>query len=254
MPLWRALCALLVVLALAGCGGGEGGKDAGAASAAADGGATLWVTRETGAEVVLTAKVPEGDSVLQALDRHADVETRYGGRFVQAVNGIEGSLEDQRDWFYFVNGIEPGVGAGEVELNKGDVAWWDYRDWSRRMAAPVVVGSFPEPFLHGWDGERRPAEVEAPAGFDAEADALLRLLGGPGGEGEPNVFRLVVEPDATGATLTARRAPGDGSPVTFILAGSEPAVRAAAQALADDPSVIRYLYTARFDEGGEVVK
>ena len=106
----------------------------------------------------MTAQVPAGRFGLQALDRHADVETLYGGRFVQAVNGIKGSLDDQRDWFYFVNGIEPGVGAAEVELNEGDVAWWDYRDWSRRMAAPVVVGAFPEPFLHGWDGERRPAE------------------------------------------------------------------------------------------------
>ena len=44
------------------------------------------------------------------------------------------------------------------------------------------------------------------------------------------------------------------SPVTFTLAGSEPAVRAAAQALAEDPAVIRYRYTARFDEAGEVVE
>ena len=41
--------------------GGEDGS-AGAAQAAADGGATLWVTRETGAEVVVTAQVPAGDS------------------------------------------------------------------------------------------------------------------------------------------------------------------------------------------------
>lgn len=198
--------------------------------------------------------MPAGDSVLQALDRHADIETRYGGRFVQAVNGIEGSLEEQRDWFFFLNGIEPGIGSAEVELRKGDVAWWDYRDWSKQMAAPVVVGAFPEPFLHGWDGKRRPAEVEAPPSFEAEAGALLRVLGGDRGEGEPNVFRLVVEPGGGGATLTARRGAGDGSPVTFTLAGSEPAVRAAAQALAEDPSVIRYRYTARFDEGGEVVE
>jgi Domain of unknown function (DUF4430) len=212
------------------------------------------VTRDFGAEVVLEAKVPVGDSVLQALDRHADIETRYGGRFVQAVNGIEGSLAKQRDWFYFVNGIEPGVGSAEVELHRGDVAWWDYRDWSKQMAAPVVVGAFPEPFLHGWDGTRRPAEVEAPPGFAAEADALLRVLGGARGEGEPNVFRLVVEPGAGNATLTARRGAADGSPVTFTLAGAEPTVRAAARALAEDPSVIRFRYTARFDAGGEVVE
>ena len=73
--------------------------------------------------------------------------------------------------------------------------------------------------MHGWDGERRPVEVEAPPGFEAEAEALRRVLGGPGGDGEPNVFRLVIEQGAAGATLVARRGAADGSPVTFTLCG-----------------------------------
>jgi uncharacterized protein DUF4430 len=247
LPL-RALAALVAVLALAGCGGGGDGG-----TAASTGGATLWVTQDAGAKVVLTAKVPVGDSVLQALDRHADVETSYGGRFVQAVNGIAGSLGEQHDWFFFVNGIEPGVGSDAVELREGDVAWWDYRDWSQRMAAPIVVGAFPEPFRHGWDGKRRPARIVAPAGFEAEAEALLRVLGGPGGEGEPNVFRLVVDRGAEGATLRAGRGPSDDSPATFRLSGAETAVRAAARALAADPAIVRFRYTARFDASGKVI-
>jgi uncharacterized protein DUF4430 len=246
--LQRALAALVAVLALAGCGGGG---DSG--TAASTGGATLWVTQDAGAKVVLTAKVPVGDSVLQALDRHADVETSYGGRFVQAVNGIAGSLGEQHDWFFFVNGIEPGVGSDAVELREGDVAWWDYRDWSQRMAAPIVVGAFPEPFRHGWEGERRPARVVTPAGFETEAEALLRVLGGPGGEGEPNVFRLVVDRGAEGAILRAGRGPSDDSPATFTLSGAETAVRAAARALAADPAIVRFRYTARFDASGKVI-
>jgi hypothetical protein len=245
----RAIAALLAFLALAGCGGGEEGG----APPAATGGATLWVTRDEGAKVLLTAKVPAGDTVLQALDRHADVETSYGGRFVQVVNGMAGSLGEQRDWFFFVNGIEPSVGSDDIELREGDVAWWDYRDWSERMAAPIVVGAFPEPFRHGWEGKRRPAKVQAPAGFEAESETLLRVLGGSGGKGEPNVFRLVAEEGTEGATLRARRGPADASPATFILSGAENAVRAAADALAADPSIVRFRYVARFDESGRVV-
>jgi hypothetical protein len=245
----RLLVALLAILALAGCGGGGDGGG----PPAATGGATLWVTRDEGAKVLLTARVPAGDTVLQALDRHADVETSYGGRFVQAVNGMAGSLGQQRDWFFFVNGIEPGVGSDDIELREGDVAWWDYRDWSERMAAPIVVGAFPEPFRHGWEGKRRPSRVQAPAGYEAESDALLRVLGGSGGKGEPNVFRLVVEEGAEGATLRARRGPADGSPVIFTLSGAESAVRAAAGALAADPSIVRFRYVARFDGSGGVV-
>ena len=246
-----ALLALVLALVLAACGGegeaGGSGADAGSESA------QLWVTRDLGAELVLEAEVPAGMTVIQALDREADVETGYGGRFVQRVNGIEGSLTRRQDWFYFLNGIEPDRGGAEVAIRPGDVVWWDFRDWSRRMAQPVVVGAFPEPFLHGWSGERRPVEVRAPAGFAAEAAALLRTLGGPGGEGEPNVFALEVAAGVQGATLRAKRGPKNDSPVTFTLAGSEAAVRAAAAALVADPSIVARRYEARFDDAGQVV-
>ena len=60
--------------------------------ATAGGDAQLWVTRDNGTEVVLEAAVPSGISAIAALDGEADIETRYGGRFVQAVDGVEGSL------------------------------------------------------------------------------------------------------------------------------------------------------------------
>ena len=95
----------------------------------------------------------------------------------------------RRDWFFFVNGIEPGRGAAEVELRPGDIAWWDHRSWAARMAEPVVVGAFPEPFVHGWEGRRRPVELRLPAGFEADAPALRRLLGGPGARGSRTFLR-----------------------------------------------------------------
>lgn len=243
----RALAALLLALLLAACGGGEGGE-AGEGPTA-----RLWVTRDRGAQVVLTATVPAGLTVMQALQREADVETRYGGRFVEAVDGVEGSLDEGRDWFYFLNGIEPDVGAAEVELDEGDIAWWDYRSWSEQMAQPVVVGAFPEPFVHGWGDERRPVVVSAPPTLAVQAQALRRLLGS-GGSGEPNSFVLQVLKGAQGATLTAMRGEANDAPVTFRLAGSLPAVRAAAEKLVDRPASIRFLYEARFDDEGSVVR
>ena len=75
---------------------------------------------------------------MQALDREADVGTRFGGRFVQSVNGIEGSLSARRDWFYFVNGIEADRGATEYRLNEGDILWWDFHAWGGQRRARVV--------------------------------------------------------------------------------------------------------------------
>ncbi|MDQ3867812.1 MAG: DUF4430 domain-containing protein [Actinomycetota bacterium] len=243
----RALLALsALALVVAACGGGSGAGDP------ARGGetATLWVTRERGAEVILEKAIPAGSTALQALDREADVETRYGGRFVRAVNGIEGSIDARRDWFYFLNGIEPDLGGADVTVHGGDVVWWDFRSWADTMAQPVVVGAFPEPFLHGWNGKRRPVDVRAPPELAHEADALGRVLGGREGTRDPNVFALRVEPAAEGATLTAGRGARNDSPVTFTLRGSLASVRAAAAALARDPSIVRFRYEARFDEEG----
>jgi Domain of unknown function (DUF4430) len=245
------LLALAVALAVAACGG----AGAGASEESRSGeGATLWVTRDAGAEVLVEASVPAGIDAIEALERHAEVETRYGGRFVAAVNGIEGRLERQEDWFYFLNGIEADLGGAELRLRPGDVIWWDFRSWRESMRRPVVVGAFPEPFLHGWDGRRRPAEVVGPPELADEADALRDVLGGSAGEGEPNRFVLAVDEAAEGARLTAERGARNDAPVTFTLAGSRAAVRAAATALARDPAVVRFRFEARFDEAGRVLE
>ena len=242
------LLIVVLALALAACGGAGAGGD----PPAEQGTATLWVTRDRGAEVLLTADVPAGLTVIQALDREAEIETRYGGRYVQSIDGIEGSLSKQQDWFFFVNGIEPDVGGTEVVLEPGDVAWWDFRSWEQEAEAFVVVGAFPMPFSRGWKGRTRPVDVRAPAELADAADALRAVLGA-GGSGPPNVFELAVEHGVEGAELTAEREPANDAPVTFRLAGSETAVRAAALALAADPAIVRYRYSARFDETGAVL-
>jgi Domain of unknown function (DUF4430) len=90
------------------------------------------------------------------------VETRYGGRFVNAIDGIKSRSGDGRrfDWFYYVNGIEADVGAAERKVEGNDRVWWDYHDWTGVMRIPAVVGSFPEPFLHGTDGKRYPIRID----------------------------------------------------------------------------------------------
>lgn len=195
-----ALAAVAVAL-LAGCGGGGDG-----------GTATLWVTRDEGRTVLVDASVPAGETALQALDRRTDVTTRYGGRFVQSVNGVDGSIATRHDWFYFVNGIEAPRGAQEYRLRDGDVLWWDYRDWGRygeNVAA--VVGAFPEPFVHGFGGEVPPAYVVGPRTKPVERVArLLRAKHVAAAPAGGNV--LVVE---AGPTRFDARAVGGGVRMTF---------------------------------------
>ncbi len=208
----RALAALAVLVLLAGCGG-AGGEE---------GTATLWVTRDRGAEVLLDAEVDAGQTLMRALASKVDVETRYGGRFVQSIDGVAGSLEDQHDWFWFVNGYEGDRSASAYRLRDGDVAWLDYRAWEREGEARVVVGAFPEPFLHGYDGKTRPAVVRF-EGSRARAARLGRAIGAGSIEplGTPlpdgaNVLELRDGPDRASAELLGQNA---GDPVRLVLSG-----------------------------------
>ena len=134
----RRTLVLVLALALAGCGGSGRGH----------GTATLWVTTDRGAHVVFSGPVPAGSDGIRTVEGKLKVTTRYGGRYLQSVNGIAGSLSQQRDWFFYVNGIEGDRSAAEVTIHPGDVLWWDYRHWSgATMHVPVVVGAYPKPFL-----------------------------------------------------------------------------------------------------------
>jgi hypothetical protein len=211
----RALGALLVLVLLAGCGGSAAGGEEGTAQ--------LWVTRDRGAEVLVDAEVRAGQTLMRALAGQAEVETRYGGRYLQSVNGIAGSLDAQRDWFWFVNGYEGDRSAAEYRLRDGDVAWFDYRRWEREGEARVVVGAFPEPFLHGYAGETRDAVVRFEPGLEARARQLAETIGAgsvePLGEPVPDDANVLEVREGAGEMTAELRGETAGDPVRVVLAG-----------------------------------
>jgi hypothetical protein len=200
---WRiALAALaavpLAAVPLAGCGLGAGPTPSGV---------RLDVTRDFGATSLYSLRTPNShgeETVMSLLQRNATVATRYGGGFVESIDGRSGGHEGGQpiDWFYYVNGVQAPKGAADTNVHPGDRVWWDLHDWSQTEEVPAVVGSFPEPFLNGIDGERLPVRVECaePAGGTCRTvTAHLRAAGvisglaalGPAGE-EPDTLRLLV--------------------------------------------------------------
>lgn len=177
MPRARRIAALLAAL-LAALGAG------GCAEAARDDDepARLTVTSDFGSQRLLerrAVELPAGETAMRMLQRAADVETRYGGGFVQCVGDACGGSEAgrRRDWFYYVNGIEAPKGAAATRVRPGDRVWWDRRDWDGAARVPAVVGSFPEPFLHGPAGERLPVRVECrDPGSEVCRDARAALV------------------------------------------------------------------------------
>jgi hypothetical protein len=168
-----AVMAVLAALAVAGCGFGAGDST---------GQVTLTVTRDFGGEVLHEGidqdTASEGDTVMRLLQSKYDVKTRYGGGFVQAIDGVAGGRENGRraDWFYYVNGIEAPVGAAERRLAAGEDVWWDHHDWDAAQRVPAVVGSFPEPFASGLEGKRFPIRLVCAANADRSCDEVETRL------------------------------------------------------------------------------
>ena len=198
-PLVLAVAALASSAASAGCGVGAG---------KAPSGVELTVTRDFGSVSLASWSAPRvrgAETVMSLLVRNARVTTRYGGGFVQGIDGVAGGRTAGRpvDWFYYVNGIEAAQGAAATRVHGGERIWWDRHDWSQTDHIPAVVGSFPEPFRHGIGGKRLPVRVEcdAVAGLACRtvvsrlrARGVPAAVAAPGSGAEPRTLRVLVAP------------------------------------------------------------
>ena len=158
-----------LVVGLPGCGLGPGPGTSDV---------TVNITRDFGSGLVGAAtvhRVPGSETVMRMLERHFRVGTRYGGGFVQSVNGRQGG-SSKRDWFYYVNGVQAPRGAATTAVHQGDRIWWDLHDWSATQSVPAVVGSFPEPFVHGIAGRRYPVTLECAGDVSAACARVSREL------------------------------------------------------------------------------
>jgi hypothetical protein len=179
-------CVLALALAATGCGLGAGKTP---------GGVRLTVTHDFGTGRILDTPSPQragSETVMRLLQRNARVKTRYGGNFVQGIDGRAGGRSGGRrvDWFFYVNGIESSRGASDVKVHDGDRIWWDRHDWGTTLHVPAVIGSFPEPFLHGVDGKRLPSRVECATARSPACRAVtdgLRRVGVVAGIAAPGV-------------------------------------------------------------------
>jgi len=226
--------ALLAVLILTGCGVGFGAGDE-------SGSAGLTVTRDYGSQVLVDEAVGglgQSSTAMRLLDGAAEIETRYGGGFVQSIDGISGSGGARSfDWFYFVNGIAADRGAAEFVIAPGDRMWWDHRDWTDAMNVNAVVGSYPEPMKSGYEDREWPVvvqcrEQQGPAcdlvSDQLAADGVEISTGEPGPESmrvmvgawpalrsDPVASRLDSAPAVSGVFARFGREGGEGGSVTL---------------------------------------
>jgi hypothetical protein len=198
------LAASLAALLASGCGLGAG---------KAPSGIGLVVTRDFGASLLRSWSAPQArgqETVMSLLSRNAKVQTRYGGGFVQSIDGVAGGGQQSGqpvDWFYYVNGVQASKGAASTNVQPGDHIWWDRHDWSQTEEVPAVVGSFPQPFLNGLGGKRLPVRVECAEARGTACTTVVKRLRAQGvpaavsalgsGAGATQTLRVAVGPWAT---------------------------------------------------------
>jgi hypothetical protein len=190
-----AAAAALAAALLAGCGPPE-----------PPGGVELTVTRDFGTAPVLDQPDPArtpSDTVAALLQRDARVRaSAHAG------------------WSVYVNGIDATRNAAAQRVHDGDRIWWDRHGRAAAARIPAVVGSYPEPFLHGSGGRRLPVRVECGADDRTACREVARALGRSG---------VLAGQSAIGS--------GVGPEVLRVLVGPWPSLRAdqAARLLEDGP-------------------
>ena len=82
-----------------------------------------------GSSTSVTVTVPQGSSVLDALEAAgygvSTQNTQYG-IYITGIGGVEASSRDRRGWVYAVNGVEPSYSAANYALSSGDSIAWAY--------------------------------------------------------------------------------------------------------------------------------
>jgi hypothetical protein len=277
---------VLTAAVVAGCGSGVGAPPSGPRAA------IVTITRGFGQRTLTVARATPGQSALDALRRNAHVSTRYGGRFVQAIDGLAGDQSHGMAWLYFVNGIQANVGAADYTLHPGDREWWDYRYWNDLIQVPVAIGAWPEPFVHGFGGKRPRVQVTGPscasrltgalraAGahivrgaspFSVRVETFARAAAalsssvwqGRGltvslSDGHVIVYRgrggQRPDPRARAVIAAYQPGPSTGTSAELIVAGdTRAAACAAAQTLATRPAEVRNAYAVALDGAGHVI-
>lgn len=179
-------------------------------------GARVLVTTDQGTTNVLDRSgvtVKDGEPALNVLERTAKVTLSADRKTIESIDGAEAT--DDRAWSFWINGVEIRSGTlktGEdinvqqrpvvatpqtAEVHDGDTVWFDLRSDPGVGQPRGVVGTFPEPFLHGFEGQRWPVRVECAEPRSTECRAVRDVLVGYGIPAVSNRLRTSYNPEST---------------------------------------------------------
>jgi hypothetical protein len=128
-----------------------------------------------------SVKYSEDLSVMEVMEENFNVETAYGGGFINGIDGLKSGFtgvkdKTKMDWFYYVNGILAQVGADDYYLNANDSVIWDYHDWSNNIYVSSIIGAYPLNFTNGHEGNVLNTEILHTKDYKKESEELSTFL------------------------------------------------------------------------------
>jgi hypothetical protein len=142
---------------------------------------SMTITRDFGARRlgdISQTRVTHSETLLSLLEQSFPV--RMTGNEVEAIDGV--TAQPGSRWFLFVNGSASGIGSPKQRtvVHAGDRIWWDLHDDAATQSVPTVVGSFPEPFIHGVGGKRLPVTLECASDVTTACNRVASALAAVG--------------------------------------------------------------------------
>ncbi|AOT69933.1 DUF4430 domain-containing protein [Geosporobacter ferrireducens] len=169
---------LILVILLGGCSQPENQET---------GTVEIIITRDFGKEKLhsKTVNLDKDTTVMDVMEKYFDIETAYGGGFVNGINGLKSGFTDKKnrqkmDWFYYVNGLLAQIGANDYDLLPGDIVIWDYHDWSSDAFMSSIIGAYPNNFVNGFAGNILQTEIQYALEYEEQAkkiDVFLKEQG-----------------------------------------------------------------------------
>jgi len=120
-------------------------------------------------------------SVMEIMDENLEIETAYGGGFINSINGLKSGFtgtknKQKQDWFYYINGMLAQVGSDDYYPRPGDVVIWDYHDWSSSTYISSIIGAYPGNFVIGCRNNVLKTEIYYSEDYKNESAKLAEFL------------------------------------------------------------------------------
>ena len=131
------------------------------------GNVTLYITSDYGQNLLGEGSFDPslGLTAMEMLHNMTQIETRYGGLFVNGAYGLRSDISRRLDWFYYVNGAYMDRGLASYRPRRGEVVQVDYHHWGSYAASPGFLSGYPWRFLVGLGGKRGNITVASPGDY-----------------------------------------------------------------------------------------